>query len=341
MIPWIEFPPGILPLIWGYLICTAIFLYVVLDGFDLGVGILFSMGKDKAERDAMMNSIAPVWDGNETWIVLGGAGLYAVFPLAYSILMTAFYMPLMIMLLALIFRGVAFEFRYRSRNNRHWWNRGFQWGSMIATFCQGVILGGFLQGIEVSGRSYAGGWFDWISPFSLFTGFSLIFAYGLLGSTWLIYKTEGEMQLRFYKIAGKLAILMLVAIAGVSLWTPLMSEAIAERWFGEGNFLKLLPLPITTGILSIWLLISIHQRRELTPFILTLTIFLLSFVGIGISQYPYIIPREYTIWQAAGPDSALGFLLVGAAVLLPTILAYTAWSYWVFRGKVKLGEGYH
>ncbi len=336
-----EIPAFDLPFIWGMLICFAVYMYVVLDGFDLGVGILFPLAKNKQERDVMMNSIAPVWDGNETWLVLGGGGLFAVFPLAYSVLLTAFYMPLTIMLLALVFRGVAFEFRYRTRNSRHIWNASFIGGSLVAAFCQGIVLGAFIQGVIIEGRSYAGGWFDWLTPFTIFTGFALVMGYALLGATWLIWRIEGELQDRMIQLAPKIALLVFVAIAGVSIWTPLMNEAIAARWFDEGHFFYLLPLPILTGVLGLWLLYALRKRMEVIPFVLTLVIFLLSFTGMGISQYPYIIPREVTLWEAAGPDSSLAFLLVGAGVLLPTILGYTAWSYWIFRGKVKLGEGYH
>ena len=330
-----------LPFIWGILICTAIYLYVVLDGFDLGVGMLFPFARNKAERDVMMNSIAPVWDGNETWLVLGGGGLFAVFPLAYSVLLTAFYVPLTIMLLALVFRGVAFEFRYRTKKSRHIWNGAFTGGSLVATFCQGIVLGAFIQGVAIEGRSYAGGWFDWLTPFSIFCGGAMVLGYSLLGATWLIWRTEGELQRRMELLAPKLALGVFVAIGIVSIWTPLSNEAIAERWFAGNNFLYLSALPIITALSGLLLLYALKKKREVMPFVLSLLIFLFSFIGLGVSQYPYIIPREVTLWEAAGPDSALGFLLIGASVLLPVILGYTAWSYWVFRGKVKLGEDLH
>ena len=330
-----------LPFIWGILICTAIYLYVVLDGFDLGVGMLFPFARNKAERDVMMNSIAPVWDGNETWLVLGGGGLFAVFPLAYSVLLTAFYVPLTIMLLALVFRGVAFEFRYRTKKSRHIWNGAFTGGSLVATFCQGIVLGAFIQGVAIEGRSYAGGWFDWLTPFSIFCGGAMVLGYSLLGATWLIWRTEGELQHRMEMLAPKLAMGVFAAIGIVSIWTPLSNEAIAERWFAGNNFLYLSALPIITALSGLLLLYALKKKREVLPFVLSLLIFLFSFIGLGVSQYPYIIPREVTLWEAAGPDSALGFLLIGASVLLPVILGYTAWSYWVFRGKVKLGEDLH
>ena len=330
-----------LPLIWAFLICTAIYFYVVLDGFDLGIGILYPFAKSRDERDAMMNTVAPVWDGNETWLILGGGGLFAVFPLAYSVLLTAFYMPLIIMLLALIFRGVAFEFRYRTVNSRHLWNASFIGGSFFAALCQGIMMGAFIQGVAVDGRSYAGGWFDWLTPFSLFTGLAVVAGYALLGVLWLNIKLEGELQARLNRLAVPLVVIVMLAIAIVSIWTLLINEAIATRWFGEGHFAKLAPLPILTALAALWLVVSIRQGKEVLPFVLALAVFLLAFIGFGISQYPYIIPREVTLWDAAGPRSSLLFLLVGASVLLPLIVSYTAWSYWVFRGKVKVGEGYH
>jgi len=220
-----------LPLIWAALIAIAVLMYVVMDGFDLGIGILFPFFKEQRDRTAMMNSIAPVWDGNETWLVLGGGGLFAVFPLAYSILMTAFYAPLIIMLLALIFRGVAFEFRFRDPRHQTFWDLGFTGGSIVATVAQGIVLGAFVQGIEVEGRSYTGGWFGWLTPFSLFTGLALLGSYALLGATWLVLKTEGALHARANRLAQWLAIVTIVAIVAVSIWTPQFNPVIAKRWF--------------------------------------------------------------------------------------------------------------
>jgi len=330
-----------LPLIWAALIAIAVLMYVVMDGFDLGIGILFPFFKEHRDRTAMMNSIAPVWDGNETWLILGGGGLFAVFPLAYSILMTAFYAPLIIMLLALIFRGVAFEFRFRDPRHQSFWDLGFTGGSIVATVAQGIVLGAFVQGIEVDGRSYAGGWFGWLTPFSLFTGLALLCGYALLGATWLVLKTEGALHARANRLAQRLAIGMIVAIVAVSIWTPQFNLVIAARWFAWPNIAYLAPVPILVAATAWALLRSLSLKRDVQPFLLSLVLFVLSFVGLTISLFPYIVPPTVTIWDAAGPPESLGFLLVGAVVLLPIILGYTAYAYWVFRGKVNADDGYH
>ncbi len=329
-----------LPFIWAMLIAFAVLMYVVLDGFDLGIGILFPAIKGERNRDLMMKSIAPVWDGNETWLVLGGGGLFAVFPLAYSVLLTAFYAPLIAMLLALVFRGVAFEFRFKDRKHKPLWDLAFTGGSTVAAFSQGVVLGAFIQGIEIEGRSYAGGWFDWLTPFSLFTGLALVLGYALLGAGWLVIKTTGALQQTVYVIMRPLALATLAAIAAVSLWTPLLNGEIAERWFSWPNIVYLSPVPLLVAAGAAGLYRAIQLKRQIQPFVLTLGLFLLSYLGLGISLYPYIIPPEVTLWVAAAPDESLAFLLVGTLVLLPLIFAYTAYSYWVFRGKVKLDDGH-
>jgi cytochrome d ubiquinol oxidase subunit II len=329
-----------LAFIWAGLIALAVLMYVVMDGFDLGIGILFPFLKRPDDRDVMMNSIAPVWDGNETWLVLGGGGLLAVFPLAYSLLMTAFYAPLIVMLLALVFRGVAFEFRFRDPRHRFFWDYAFSAGSIAATFCQGMVLGTFVQGIEIEGRNYAGGWFGWLTPFSVFTGAALIVGYALLGATWLVMKTEGELQARVIRFARGLALGTLAAIVAVSVWTPFLNLSYAMRWFSMPNVLYLSPVPLLVAATA-WALWRSLGRNDVQPFVCALLLFVLSFVGLAISLYPYLVPPEITIYEAAGPPESLSFLLAGAVVLLPIILAYTAYSYWVFRGKVRAGEGYH
>jgi len=330
-----------LPLIWAGLIALAVLMYVVMDGFDLGIGILFPFFKGERDRRVMMNSIAPVWDGNETWLILGGGGLFAVFPLAYSILLTAFYAPLIVMLLALIFRGVAFEFRFRDPRHQSFWDLGFAGGSIVATLAQGVVLGAFVQGIEVEGRSYAGGWFGWLTPFSLFTGVALACGYALLGATWLVMRTEGELQARANRWARSLAVGMVTAIAVVSLWTPQLNLSIAMRWFSWPNVAYLAPVPILVAA-TIWALLrSLSRRHDVRPFLMSLALFVLSFAGLAISVYPYIVLPSVKIRDAAAPPESLSFLLVGAVVLLPIILGYTAYAYWVFRGKVKADDGYH
>jgi len=331
-----------LPLIWALIILLAVFMYVLLDGFDLGVGILFPTARNDGERDLMMNSVAPIWDGNETWLVLGGGGLLAAFPLAYAIIMPALYFPVLLMLIALIFRGVAFEFRFKATpSHRRIWDLSFTFGSVVATFSQGLVLGGFLQGFEVDGRDFAGGPFDWLSLFSVFVGAGLVCGYALLGATWLIIKTEGELQERFYRLARPLLFVVLGFIVLVSAWTPLYYPFIAERWFSWPNLLYLSPVPILTAALAALLQRALARRREIQPFVLSLGLFLLGYLGLGISLWPYAAPPSVTIWDAASTPSSLSFMLVGVLILLPIILFYTGYSYFVFRGKVRSGEGYH
>ncbi len=329
-----------LPFIWAGLIAFAVIAYVVLDGFDLGIGILFPAVREERDRDAMMNSIAPVWDGNETWLVLGGGGLLAAFPLAYAVILPALYMPIIIMLLGLVFRGVAFEFRFRTRRAKLLWDLAFAGGSFVATLAQGVALGAFIQGIEIANRAYGGGWWDWLTPFSLFTGGALAVGYSVLGAGWLIIKTEAELQREMYRLALPLGAALLVCIGIVSLWTPLLNHDIAARWFSWPNILILAPVPLLV-LFAAWLYFAgLARRRERWPFAAGLMLFLLSYAGLGISLYPHIIPPRVTIWEAAAPDKSLMFMLVGAVILIPIILGYTAHAYWVFRGKVD-GEGYH
>ncbi len=330
-----------LAFVWFGIIAFAVLLYVILDGFDLGVGILFPFFKDAQHRDIMTNTIAPVWDGNETWLVLGGGGLFAVFPLAYSVALTALYAPLIAMLLALVFRGVAFEFRFKDPKHRPFWDLAFAGGSALATFSQGVVLGAFVQGIRVEGRLYAGGWFDWLTPFSIFCGLALLVGYALLGASWLIIKTEGELQRRCFKSIVPLTWVLLLAIAVVSLWTPLLNDDIAARWFTWPNIAYFSPVPVLVAATVVMLIRAVMKRREVQPFVYAQTLFILSFIGLGISLFPNIIPPDMTYLEAASPPESLGFLLVGALVLIPVILIYTAYGYWVFRGKVRADEGYH
>ena len=330
-----------LPMIWAALIAFAVLAYVLLDGFDLGVGILFPLIRGESNRDEAMNSVAPVWDGNETWLVLGGGGLLAVFPLAYAIIMSALYVPIIVMLLALVFRGVAFEFRWRTKRGQFLWDWAFAFGSTIAAFAQGVTLGALVQGIPVDGRAYAGGWWDWLSAFSLLTGVALVIGYALLGATWLIWKTEGHVQRRAYDIAFWVAPATLLLIGAVSLWTPFLNSLYAQRWFAWPQVLLVGPVPLAVLGAGFLLLKGLTERREVAPFLASLALFTLCFVGLGISFFPYMVPHAVTIHEAAAPDNSLAFLLVGAAVLVPVILAYTAYAYWVFRGKVKAVGGYH
>ena len=335
-----------LPLLWSAIIALGVFMYVLLDGFDLGVGILFPFTSRREERDAMMNSVAPVWDGNETWLILGGASLLGAFPLAYATLLPALYMPVMVMLFGLIFRGVAFEFRFKARERQGWWDASFFAGSLVATFAQGLLLGAFIAGLSVErmpegGWRYTGGPFDWLTPFSVMTGVGLVCGYALLGATWLVMKTDGRLQDKAFRAARRLTALVVLFIAVVSLWTPLAHPAIEERWFRWPNLLYLSPVPLVTGavVLALWL--ALGRRRETAPFVLSMLLFLLAYLGLAISLWPYVVPRALTIWDAASPPDSQIFLLVGVAVLLPIILAYTAFSYRVFRGKVADSHGYH
>lgn len=330
-----------LPTIWAGLLALAIFIYVILDGFDLGIGIVFPFLKSDADRDVAMNSVAPIWDGNETWLVLGGGGLFAAFPLAYSVVMPALYAPFIIMILALVFRGVAFEYRWRDKAHEKIWDRSFFTGSLIATFCQGIVLGTFVQGIEVDGRAYGGGWWDWLTPFTATCGIALVAGYALLGTTWLVLKTEGTLRDTAYRFAKRSGLAMLAFVGIVSLWTPFLSPEIAERWFTFPHLLFVLPVPTLTAILAAILGWSLIKRKDAVAFPTTIGLFVLCFAGLGIGISPYIVPRAITIQEAAAPDSSLLFMLVGAAILIPLILTYTAYSYWVFRGKVDPDAGYH
>jgi cytochrome d ubiquinol oxidase subunit II len=335
-VPMLDFVP-----IWTIILGFGVFLYVLLDGFDLGVGILYGFTFNRVSRNLVMNSIAPIWDGNETWLVLGGVGLFAAFPLAFAIIMPAVYFPLLGMLLALAFRGVAFEFRYRDAPHRTFWDYAFCLGSALATFAQGIVLGAFIQGFDVAGRDFAGTSFDCFTPFSLLTGVSLLFGYSLLGAGWLVLKTQGALQDWARRLGRWCLFGVLVAIAAVSLWTPLMEPDIARRWFSWPNIAFLSPVPIITSLLAFWEWRSFRNRSEVAPFVGAIGLFVMSYIGIAISLWPMIVPYRFTLWQAASSASTQAFLLVGTLFLLPIILMYTGWSYWVFRGKVRADIGYH
>jgi cytochrome d ubiquinol oxidase subunit II len=319
----------------------AVFFYVLLDGFDLGVGMLYGLAPDTASRNIMMNSIAPIWDGNETWLVLGGLGLLAAFPLAFAIIIPAVYFPILVMLLALVFRGVAFEFRFRDAEHKTFWDHAFSYGSGVATFAQGMVLGSFIQGYQVTGRVFSGSSFSFLTPFSVMTGIALLFGYGLLGAGWLILKTDGDIQ-NAARRHGRICLGgVLIAIGIVSIWTPLASPPIFARWFSWPNILFLAPVPIATAAVALVTWRALASRAEILPFVGAIGLFVLSYVGIAISLYPMIVPHHFTLWEAASSERTQAFLLVGTLVLLPVILMYTGWSYWVFRGKVRADVGYH
>lgn len=331
-----------LPMIWLIVILFAITMYVIMDGFDLGIGIMFPFVRDKHDRDVMMNTVAPVWDGNETWLVLGGAGLMAAFPLAYATVLSALYQPIILMLLGLIFRGVAFEFRFKApEKEQPLWDKAFIGGSITAAFFQGVTLGAYINGIILHDHTFSGNAFDWLTPFSLFTGLGVTVAYALLGSTWLIMKTEGELQQRMLQLTRPLVGLVVIALAGVSIWTPLAHPDIAERWFSLPNFYFLSLVPVLVIISLYSLMRELKSGYDRQPFISALIIVLLGLLGLAISIWPNIIPPNITIWEAAAPASSLKFALIGTLAIVPVILGYTIWSYRVFKGKVRHGDGYH
>lgn len=329
------------PFIWAFLIALAVMMYVILDGFDLGIGALFLTEKKEEDRDVMMNSVAPVWDGNETWLVLGGGGLLAVFPLAYSIILPALYMPLTLMLIGLILRGVAFEYRPRADHAWLWWDWAFCGGSALAALMQGFALGTLVHGIPVQDRAFAGGAFDWLSPFSALTALALLVGYMVLGCGWLILKTTGSLQQSARRRAKVLGPLLLILIGLVSLWTPFINADYFSKWLAWPAVLytSLVPVVVLGCAGTFW--IGLQEESDWLPFVAGLALFVACFAGLGISFYPYIVPTSVTIWDAAGPDVSLSFLLAGTVVLLPIILIYTAHAYWVFRGKTDSRGGYH
>ncbi|NTG90942.1 cytochrome d ubiquinol oxidase subunit II [Agrobacterium rhizogenes] len=331
-----------LPLLWAIIIGFGLMMYVIMDGFDLGIGILFPFVRNRDDRDTMVNTVAPVWDGNETWLVLGGAALMAAFPLAYAVILSALYLPLFLMLAGLIWRGVAFEFRFKADDaHKPFWDKAFAWGSFIAAFSQGVALGAFIKGFPVENNAFTGDALDFLTPFSLFTGAGVVIAYALLGSTWLIMKTEGDLQKRMVKLARPVTIILLAVIGIISLWTPFAYPAVALRWFSMPNLLFFSPVPLLVLITTGAILGVLRRDPHAAPFILALLLLFLGYSGLAISVWPNIIPPGISIWTAAAPPESMGFTLVGALFVIPFILAYTAWSYYVFRGKVKTGEGYH
>ena len=329
-----------LTIIWAGIIAFAIFAYVVMDGFDLGIGILFPTFEVGRERDRAMNSIAPVWDGNETWLVLGGGGLFAAFPLAYAVILPATYPLVIIMLLGLVFRGVAFEYRWRDPAHRRFWDGAFSAGSLAAAMAQGMTLGALIQGIEVVDRAYAGSWFDWLTSYTLLCGLGVVAGYALLGSAWLIWKLDGIGQAHARKLAKRAAIATLLLMTAVSLYNVFLNADYAARWLTAPEIWFAAPVPVLTALVALALWRALQTERQSKPFWLALGLFALGMAGLGITMWPNIIPPDVTIWEAAAPQRSQVFMLVGVAIIMPLILAYTAWAYWVFRGKVG-DEGYH
>ena len=332
----------VLPVAWFAVIGFGVLMYVLLDGFVLGLGVLAPFAEDGDQLDHMMTTAAPIWDGNETWLVLGGAGLLAAFPKAYAVLLSALYLPVLLLVVALVFRGVAFEFRFKAHRSRRLWSVAFGLGSLLATFAQGVILGTLVQGIPLVDGRFSGGAFTWFSPFAMLTGAALVAGYALLGSTWLILKTEGRVQALARQMTRPLVVAVIAAMGLVSSWLPFLDSRLMDRWFSDGNFWWLSPVPVLALVNAVWLWrAAMREGRDARPFLLTLAFFALGFAGLVLGIWPNIVPPSLSIWEAASPPSSQGFVLAGLVVLLPLILGYTAWSYRVFRGKVAADAGYH
>lgn len=329
-----------LTVIWAFIIAFAVFAYVVMDGFDLGIGILFPTFAVGRERDRAMNSIAPVWDGNETWLVLGGGGLFAAFPLAYAVVLPATYPLIIAMLLGLVFRGVAFEYRWRDPGHRRLWDAAFTGGSLVAAMAQGMTLGALLQGIDVVDRSYAGSWFDWLTPYTLLCGLGVVAGYALLGSTWLIWKLDGEGQAHARKLAVRSALATIALMGAVSLYNIFLNAEYATRWLTAPEIYFAAPVPLLTAIIALSMIRAIRKDGNAKPFWLAIALFFFGMAGLGVTMWPYIVPPGLTIWDAAAPERSQIFMLIGVAITMPLIIGYTAWAYWVFRGKVS-DEGYH
>jgi cytochrome bd ubiquinol oxidase subunit II len=317
---------------WVTLLAVSILIYVLLDGFDLGVGMLFGVASDEARRHAMMSAVAPVWDGNETWLVVSGVILWGAFPVVYSILMSAFYLPVLLMLAGLILRGVAFEFRYRAERLRWIWSASFAGGSLVAAFTQGLMVGALVQGLPISDGRYVGGEFGWFSPFAVLCGIGLCVGYALLGNCWLVRKCEDEVRDDAYRLIPYLSAALLVFLIVVLVYALADNFRVMTRWLDQ-PFLFVFP---AAGMLAaIMLAASIQRRQDALPFLMVAVIFAAAFGTLAISFWPYMIPFSITVEQAAAPHSSLAFMFWGAGLFVfPLMLLYTAISLTVFRGKV-------
>jgi cytochrome d ubiquinol oxidase subunit II len=333
--------PTLLPVVWFAIIGFAVLMYVLMDGFVLGIGILALFAEDEQQLDHMMTTAAPIWDGNETWLVLGGAGLLAAFPKAYSVMLSALYLPVLLMLIALVLRGVSFEFRFKATTSKRIWGVCFAAGSIAAAFAQGLMLGAIVEGMPLQGGKYVGGAFAWFSPFSMLTAVAVVFGYALLGSTWLIMKTGGALQNVAFTLTRPLVVVVVAFMGLVSTWLPFLSSQVMARWFESGNFVWLSPVPLLALANAVWLWRAVMRRADYAPFILALTFFALGFAGLVLGIWPNLLPPDLTIWKAAAPPKSQSFVLAGTLVMLPAVLGYTWWSYSVFRGKVAADSGYH
>jgi cytochrome bd ubiquinol oxidase subunit II len=331
----------VLPVVWFCIIGFGILMYVLMDGFVLGIGILAPLAQDEAQLDHMMNTAAPIWDGNETWLVLGGAGLLAAFPKAYAIMLSGLYLPVLLMLIALVLRGVSFEFRFKAKTSKHLWAVCFAFGSIGAAFAQGLMLGAIVEGMPLEGGKYLGGPFAWFSPFSMLTATAVVFGYALLGSTWLVLKTEGPLQDMAFTLTRPLVAIVVAFMGLVSTWLPFLSSMVMTNWFESGNFIYLSPVPLLALLNAVLLWRAVMRKADYAPFFLALAFFALGFLGLVVGIWPHLLPPSLTIWEAAAPPSSQGFILVGALIMLPAVLGYTWWSYSVFRGKIAAESGYH
>jgi cytochrome d ubiquinol oxidase subunit II len=330
-----------LPVVWFGIIGFGVLMYVLMDGFVLGIGVLALFAEDDRQLDHMMNTAAPIWDGNETWLVLGGAGLLAAFPKAYAVMLSALYLPVLLMLIALVLRGVSFEFRFKATTSRRIWGVCFAVGSIAAAFAQGLMLGAIVEGMPLQGGKYMGSPFAWFSPFSMLTAVAVVFGYALLGSTWLIMKTDAALQNVAFALTRPLVLVVVAFMGLVSTWLPFLRSEVMARWFEGGNFLWLSPIPVLAIANAVWLWRAVVRRANYAPFILAQTFFLLGYIGLMLGMWPNLLPPDLSIWEAAAPPSSQGFVLVGTLIMLPAVLGYTWWSYSIFRGKVAADAGYH
>lgn len=325
----------ILPVIWYFIIGFAVLMYVLLDGFVLGIGIISPFADNDQQRDIMMSTAAPIWDGNETWLVLGGAGLMAAFPKVYALVLSSLYLPVLLMLVGIIMRGVSFEFRSKANSSRWVWGFAFCFGSILCAFMQGIILGSLVEGMPLLAHTYIDlPAFIWFSPFAILTGVAVVFGYALLGSTWVILKTTGDTQLIAHHLARPLMMVVLAFMLLVSCWLPFLDTRIMHKWFSWPSILYLSPIPILTIINALFLWLAVIKKHEYTPFILSLTLFFLGFIGLVVGMWPNLVPPNMSLWDAASPVESQTFLLVGVVIMIPIILINTAFSYYVFRGKV-------
>jgi cytochrome d ubiquinol oxidase subunit II len=327
-------------LVYLLLIGFGILVYVLLDGFSLGVGILSPLLKNSDNKAVAMKSLSHIWDSNQTWLVFGGVVLFVAFPAVYSFVLSNLYLPIILMLVALIFRGVAFEFRFKSDRSQPWWDISFAAGSIIATFCQGIILGALVG--EMSSNKTMADPVDWLTPFSITTGFALLSGYGLLGACWLVRKTEASLQMVAKKLALKLLFLMLSFFAIISIWMLVDQPAIAQRWLVFPDSLVLLPLPLLSLFFAyrLWSLLRSGQEPGLKPLAYAMGLFMTAFGGLVAGVFPYIIPGRLTIWQAIAPDKSVYFTLVGILIFIPVILSYNIYAYRTFSGKTSMKDGY-